>query len=106
MLTKKEISVIRSEMGERVSGFPLVFEALGDPCRFSIFRMLMERHDMCVTDIANVCGMTASAASQQLRILERVGLVTKMRIGQMVCYQVNGGNPIAKQITKLLKESN
>lgn len=106
MLDKKQISEIKSTMGATAATFPLVFQALGDSGRFNIFRLLMEHHDICVTDVANVFDITVSAASQQLRVLERLGLVIKMRMGQMVCYEINQDNPIAKQLVKLLKESN
>jgi len=105
MLTKKQITDIKSDLGAAATSFPLVFQALGDSSRFNIFRLLMEHHDICVTDVANVFDITVSAASQQLRVLERLGLVIKMRMGQMVCYEINQENPIAKQLVKLLKES-
>ncbi|MBI2056164.1 MAG: winged helix-turn-helix transcriptional regulator [Candidatus Sungbacteria bacterium] len=106
MLTKKQTAEIKSTLVTESTGFPLVFQALGDSGRFNIFRMLMDNHDICVTDVANVFDITVSAASQQLRVLERLGLVLKMRMGQMVCYEVNLENAIAKQLVKLLKESN
>ena len=106
MLTKKQITDIKPDMGAATATFHLVFQALGDSGRFNIFRLLMDHHDICVTDVANVFDVTVSAASQQLRVLERLGLVIKMRMGQMVCYEINQENPIAKQLMKLLKESN
>jgi ArsR family transcriptional regulator len=106
MLTKKQITDIKSDFEAAATSFPLVFQALGDSGRFNIFRLLIDHHDVCVTDVANVFDITVSAASQQLRVLERLGLVVKMRMGQMVCYEINQENPIAKQLVKLLKESN
>jgi len=102
MLTKEQITDIKSGMSGEATGFPLVFQALGDSGRFNIFRLLMGHHDICVTDVSNVFGITVSAASQQLRVLERLGLVIKIRMGQMVCYEVNLENTIAKQMVKLL----
>ena len=105
MLTKKQITDIKSDMGAATTTFPLVFQALGDSGRFNIFRLLIDHHDICVTDVANVFDMSVSAASQQLRVLERLGLVIKMRMGQMVCYEINLENVTTKQLVKLLKES-
>lgn len=105
MLTKKQVVDIKSGIGKDATGFPLVFQALGDSGRFSIFRLLMDHHDICVTDVANVLDMSVSAASQQLRVLERLGLVIKMRMGQMVCYEINHENARAKQLVKLIRES-
>ncbi|MBI2591079.1 MAG: winged helix-turn-helix transcriptional regulator [Candidatus Brennerbacteria bacterium] len=101
MLNRKQVANIKAELANEEAAFPLVFQALGDPCRFKIFKALMQYHDICVTDIANIFGITLSAASQQLRVLERLGLVLKMRMGQMVCYEINVENPIAKQLFKL-----
>lgn len=105
MLNKKQTTDIKAGLASEEAAFPLAFRALGDPCRFKIFKVLMQHHDICVTDIASIFGITLSAASQQLRVLERLGLVQKMRMGQMVCYEINAENPIAKQLSKLLKWS-
>lgn len=106
MLNKKQIANIKAELSSEEASFPLAFQALGDPCRFKIFKVLINNHDICVTDIANIFDITVSAASQQLRVLERLGLVIKMRMGQMVCYEINQDNPVVKQLCKLFKESN
>lgn len=106
MLNKKQIADMKSLQDEDDHGFPLAFQALGDSCRFHIFMVLMRHLDICVTDIAHLFDITVSAASQQLRILERLGLIVKVRRGQMVCYEMNNKNPIVKQLIKLLKESN
>lgn len=103
MLNKKQIANIKVGLASEEAAFPLAFQALGDPCRFKIFKALMQYHDICVTDIANIFGITLSAASQQLRVLERLGLVQKMRMGQMVCYEINVENPIVKQLLKIIK---
>lgn len=104
MLNKKQVASIKSKLGSQTLNFPLVFGALGDSGRFNIFRLLMDYHDVCVTDIANVFDITVSAASQQLRVLERLGLIIKIRMGQMVCYEINKENTIAKQLVKLFKK--
>ncbi len=105
MLTKRQLAEVKSRIGGSTPSIPLALQALGDPGRFNIFRVLIEHHDICVTDIANVFAITVSAASQQLRVLERLGLVIRVRMGQMVCYEINQGNAIAKQLVKLIKES-
>lgn len=105
MLNKKQIVGIKAELEIEEIFFPLAFQALGDPCRFKVFKVLIRYHDICVTDIANIFGITISAASQQLRVLERLGLVKKIRMGQMVCYEINSVNPIVKKIFKLFSVS-
>ncbi|MBI2459743.1 MAG: winged helix-turn-helix transcriptional regulator [Parcubacteria group bacterium] len=102
MLTKQQITKIKSELNGDTAGFTLVFKALGDISRFNVFKLLMKHHDICVTDVANVFDITVSAASQQLRVLERLGLILKIRMGQMVCYEINLGNLAVKQLVKLI----
>lgn len=106
MLNKGQIANIKTELEAEDAAFPLVFQALGDPGKFKIFKVLMNYHEICVTDIANIFGITVSAASQQLRVLERIGLVVRVRMGQMVCYEINKENQTANQLAKLLKGSN
>lgn len=103
MLNKGQIADIKTELDAADTAFPLAFQALGDPGKFKIFKVLMNYHEICVTDIANIFGTTVSAASQQLRVLERLGLVVRIRMGQMVCYEINKDNKIAKQLVKLLR---
>ena len=102
MLTKEQVNKIKKELSGDMDRMSIILGALGDPSRFRIFKLLMEHHDICVTDVANVFDITVSAASQQLRGLEMLELVEKMRMGQMVCYKINVENPIAKQLFKLL----
>ena len=61
------------------------FRALGDSTRAKIVSLLM-RHEMCVTDLAAVVGVTESAVSQHLRILRSQSLVRHRRDGQHVFY--------------------
>lgn len=101
MLTHKQILDIRTRLNAEDLVFPLMFQALGDTGRFKIFTVLARYHNICVTDIANILNISVSAASQQLRILERLGLVLKVRMGQMVCYEIKDKNPVVKQLLKL-----
>ncbi|MBI3955697.1 winged helix-turn-helix transcriptional regulator [Candidatus Gottesmanbacteria bacterium] len=102
MLTKAQIKKIKVGTAKNDGQLPLIFEALGDGGRFRMFRLLTAHHDLCVTDIAEVFGITISAASQQLKILERVGLIQKIRMGQMVCYEIKE-DPGLRRIVQLLQ---
>ncbi len=102
MLSKKQITDIKATLNGINYEFPLAFQALGDPTRFNIFKLFIQRRDFCVTDIAKIFGITVSAASQQLRVLERLRLVIKIRMGQMVCYEINNENPVVKKLIQFL----
>lgn len=101
MLTKTEVVQIRAGLAGETAGFHLAFEALGDAGRFRIFKLLLNYRDICVSDIAKIFAVTVSAASQQLRTLERLGLVKRIKKGQMVCYEINKENRITRQLVNL-----
>lgn len=103
MLTKERVNKIKKYLSNEKDRMPIILGALGDPGRFRIFKLLIEHNDICVTDVANIFDITVSAASQQFKILEMLELVEKNKIGQIVCYKINGNNKIVKQLIKLLK---
>lgn len=92
-------TILRKNYNER---FPVIFNALSDPCRFFIFQLLFLQKKVCVTDIANICKISVSAASQQLKILELTGIVAKKRMGQMVCYTLKEKDPIIQKLIKMI----
>lgn len=106
MLDKKQITDIKKNIIEAQSAederFPVIFNALSDRGRFRIFRLLTERCDICVTDIANIFRISVPAASQQLRVLEMTGLVKKERVGQTICYEVRTEDFIVRSLMKAL----
>ncbi|MHC1787106.1 MAG: ArsR/SmtB family transcription factor [Christensenellales bacterium] len=63
------------------------FRVMGDGTRFMILWSL-DRHEMCVCDLAAVLGMSKSAVSHQLRRLREGKLVTARREGKMVFYAI------------------
>lgn len=105
MLTKAQIHTMRKEASRDIGRLPMILGALGDPGKFRIFALLMEYHDICVTDVATIFDITVSAASQQLRVLEMLELVEKMRMGQMVCYELKKDNPTVKQLIQFIKSN-
>lgn len=80
-----------------------VFEALADPKRLRVFRLLLKRADLSVGAIAKKMDASLPATSQQLKILETAGLLTRQKKGRSVFYRVNDGTPfVRKLITALL----
>lgn len=103
MLTPSEIANIQKQLRGQANNLPFIFNALGDSSRFKIFQILMGHKDVCVSDIANILDITVSAASQQLRILELVGLVKRARMGQMICYELKKENLPVRLAVKLIQ---
>ena len=65
-----------------------LFTALGDPTRLRLM-MALATHPLCVCDLAAALGVTQSAASHQLRVLRRLGLVKPERDGRRVYYALD-----------------
>ena len=67
------------------------FRVFGDETRLRIMWAL-DRHEMCVCDIAALLGMTKSAVSHQLRILREADLVRTRREGKIIFYRLSDGH--------------
>ena len=65
-----------------------LFKVFGDCTRIKILYALFES-EMCVCDIADLLGMSQSAISHQLRVLEQSRLVKYRRDGKTVFYSLN-----------------
>jgi DNA-binding transcriptional ArsR family regulator len=64
------------------------FRALGDPMR-SRMVLALSRGERCVTELADVVGLSLSATSHQLRILRELDLVRVRRQGKHQLYVLN-----------------
>lgn len=64
------------------------FKILGDTTRAKILFSL-DKHEMCVCDIANVLGMSKSSISHQLGTLRRAGIVKCRKEGKEVYYMLD-----------------
>ncbi|MBI3335150.1 MAG: winged helix-turn-helix transcriptional regulator [Candidatus Portnoybacteria bacterium] len=106
MLSQEEIGEIKEMMRGGEEKLLLVFDALSDPGRLGIFRLLTKRHDICVTDVARIFEISLPAASHQLKILERAGLVKRTRMGQMICYEIKEEDNLVKSIISLFSHEN
>ena len=64
-----------------------IFDALSDSTRFQILGVLT-RGDRAVGELTEVCHVSQSAISHQLRLLRDRGLVASRREGQRVIYSL------------------
>lgn len=104
MLTQKEAREIAVTLASKdCVTLPNVFNALGDSGRYKVFILFMEREGLCVSDVANILGVSVPAASQQLRIMEKGGLVERVRDGQKICYCLKKKNQYVVQLMKMVK---
>lgn len=68
-----------------------LYKIFGDSTRLRILYVLYET-ELCVCDIAQICGMSISAISHQLRILKQSRLVKCRRTGKSVFYSLADGH--------------
>ena len=64
-----------------------LFKMFADSTRVKILHAL-EKHEMCVCDLANLLSMTKSAISHQLQSLRLTNLVKYRKEGQVVYYSL------------------
>lgn len=82
---------------------PEIFGLLSDPTRVSILEILFADKELCVSGISEKARLSLSATSHQLRKLEFLGIVSKYRYGQEICYCLNKENKLTNQLIKLIK---
>jgi DNA-binding transcriptional ArsR family regulator len=104
MLTKPQIEELQKKLAPLQDELALceAFRILGDWSRYRIMKTLLEAKELCVSDISEIVGISMSATSQHLRILEMSGLVESERMGQMICYKPLNSHPRVKALIKLI----
>ncbi|MFH0809032.1 MAG: metalloregulator ArsR/SmtB family transcription factor [Pseudomonadota bacterium] len=83
--------------------FLKVMKALGDGTRVKILKLLQHR-TLCVCELTSVLGLSQSAVSKNLKLLEDAGLVTFGRQGPWINYRLAEDNPYAAAIAAHLRE--
>lgn len=74
---------------------PDLFKALCDPVRVSIVATLAMRKDPAsVSDLTGCCGIDFSGVSRHLKLLREAGVVTGVKQGRTMLYQLNTDNLI------------
>lgn len=89
MLTEKQIQTVQKRVLPAQDEVALcdAFRVLGDWNRYRMMKTLLDAKELCVSDLSKIVGISMSATSQHLRILEMSGLVESERMGQTICYK-------------------
>lgn len=82
--------------------FAKTFNALGDKTRFRLFQLLSEKSEICVSQLAKELSITPACVSQHMKVLSEAGLVTRVREGQRVCYEIKTDSPSKKALSDLI----
>lgn len=64
------------------------FKALGEPVRLRIATALQSGDELCVCDLAWICGASQSLVSHHVRALRSAGLAGSRRDGKLVMYRL------------------
>lgn len=84
------LSKIKNEIPDETTLYNLtdIFKVLGDATRLKIIWVLFDK-EVCVSDIANMVGMSSTAVSHQLRILRNSRLIKSRRMGKNTFYSLD-----------------
>lgn len=74
-----------SRPNEQNAQVEAMLHALGDPTRYAIVQLLLDRHH-CARSLAMTLGISESAVSQHMGVLKECGLVTSFRHGYHLHY--------------------
>ena len=74
--------------GETCRHIADIFSAMGDPSRAMIL-LELSQGERCVSELANLLGISESAVSQHLRLLRTLRLVRPRREGRHVYYALD-----------------
>mgnify|MGYP001814296215 FL=1 len=88
-MDEERVARVREAMlpGDLVTEVAETFKVLAHPTRVRILRALA-KEELCVCDLAQVLGMTVSAASHQLRMLRGMRLVRYRMEGKLAYYSL------------------
>ncbi|MBW0116989.1 ArsR/SmtB family transcription factor [Pseudonocardia abyssalis] len=79
---------VRSRMPEEPTAAAARARALGDPTRLRVASALALGSELCVCDLAWVCGLAQNLVSHHVRLLRTAGLAVSRRDGKLVMYRL------------------
>ncbi|MDB5161396.1 MAG: hypothetical protein JWO96_776 [Candidatus Saccharibacteria bacterium] len=106
MLTPKEHAQLKKHVSDSNRRLVEIFDTLGDTNRCNLFRVIVERPGINVSEAANVLGLSVPLVSQHLKILEQNNLLLKTKSGKEVHYKLNDKDPIVLAIVSVISKGN
>lgn len=85
-----------AKISQNIENMCSLYDLIADPTRLKILLLTKNNNKLCVSEIAEILGISISGVSHQLNMMERSNLVTRCKKGKIVCYSP------AKKINKLL----
>lgn len=102
MLSPREKSQLKQYVSLESQRASEVFDALSDPNRCKLFRMLAHKPGLNVSEAASVLGLSMPLASQHLKLLESKDLLKRQKRGKEVFYTANGEDSLVEAIAKVI----
>lgn len=105
MLQKRELNKFNKALqGKQYDRLPIMFNALGDPTRCKIARLLINKGDrkISINDISEIVSISQSSASQHVKILEITGIAHKVSAGRSRYVELNSDDPIVKALARAI----
>ncbi len=84
--------------------FVRALKALSDDTRLKIFKLIVDKPDICVCEIMEVLRMTQTRVSRNLAILKNAELVEPRRDGHWIHYSIIKSNPSTVEIIMAVKK--
>lgn len=79
-----------------------LMKTIGHPSRLKIIELLLEKESLPVKDIYETVNISQSNASQHLKALEEVDILTSERDGKNICYSIR--NPKVSSLLDCVNE--
>jgi len=95
--SQETVSAVTLPSDETIYKATRIFSALADSTRFKILASLANG-ELCVCDLQELCSVSQSAVSHQLRLLRDIDLVRARREGQRAYYRLSDDH-----VTSMLK---
>lgn len=105
MLNMITVKSARTKLNKNDEHVIHILQVLGDTSRYKMFKILLEKKQLCVSEIASKLNISVPAVSQHFRAFELVGIVEKERMGQKICYQLKDDDELIKQLVNIADKS-
>ncbi len=93
---------MKTDLSLRDEQIVKAMQLLGDSTRYKMFKLMLSSNEFCVSEIASQLEVSTPAISQHFRIFELLGLVSKKRTGQRICYSLKHDNQLVEDLTKFV----
>ena len=103
MISKKEIANNRKIFNESDKSLAAAFKVLSDLNRYRIFRLLAQKPQLSISNIAVILDISLPLASQHIKILTHANLLQKEKEGKKVFPKLEQDNPFVQVIIKTIQ---